>query len=181
MHQRAEVSCVACHDVHVRRDPMRDALTQNQACTTCHRRTQADIRKVSAHPLRDGQMSCTDCHAPHGARDVAGLLKRDTTNQLCFDCHADKRGPYLWEHAPVTEDCSLCHQPHGSNHRALLERSAPLLCQSCHSPSGHPSVAYTSAGLPNGAPSGFLLARSCMNCHSQVHGSNHPSGAQLNR
>ncbi len=181
VHQRADVSCVACHDVHARRDPMMDPLAQNETCVGCHRQQLADIRKISAHPLRDGQMACNDCHASHGARDAAALLKRDTTNQLCFDCHADKRGPYLWEHAPVTEDCSTCHTPHGSNHRALLTRSAPLLCQSCHAQSGHPSVAFNTAGLPSGAPSAFLLARSCMNCHSQVHGSNHPSGSQLSR
>lgn len=182
VHQRAEVSCVACHDVHAKRDPMLDASAQVQTCSGCHRRELADFRKVSTHPLRDGQMSCGDCHAPHAARDEQGLLKRETTNQLCFDCHAEKRGPFLWEHQPATEDCGSCHLPHGSNHRALLERSAPLLCQSCHSQAGHPSVAYDTAGLPGGsAPSAFLLGRSCMNCHSQVHGSNHPSGAQLNR
>jgi DmsE family decaheme c-type cytochrome len=180
-HQRAEVSCVGCHDVHARRDPMSDPLAQNQTCATCHRTQLADFRKISTHPLRDGQMSCNSCHAPHAARDAGGLLKSETTNQLCFDCHADKRGPYLWEHAPVTEDCSTCHTPHGSNHRALLTRSAPLLCQSCHAQAGHPSVAFDSAGLPGGTPSPYLLARSCMNCHSQVHGSNHPSGAQLSR
>ena len=27
----------------------------------------------------------------------------------------------------------------------------------------------------------FLLAGGCTNCHSQVHGSNHPSGAKLMR
>jgi len=56
-----------------------------------------------------------------------------------------------------------------------------LLCQQCHSQIGHPSVAFTTQGLPNANPSGFLLAGSCMNCHSQVHGSNHPSGVKLMR
>jgi hypothetical protein len=26
-----------------------------------------------------------------------------------------------------------------------------------------------------------LLAKSCLNCHSQVHGSNHPSGVKFMR
>jgi len=32
-----------------------------------------------------------------------------------------------------------------------------------------------------GGTSRFLLGGSCLNCHSQVHGSNHPSGYQLMR
>ena len=109
------------------------------------------------------------------------MLAKQSLNQTCYSCHAEKRGPVLWEHAPVSEDCSLCHAPHGSVHMALLKKPAPLLCQQCHSPAGHPSVAYTAQGLPSGTPSGFLLAGSCANCHTQVHGSNHPSGARLMR
>jgi DmsE family decaheme c-type cytochrome len=108
-------------------------------------------------------------------------LVRQTLNDTCYQCHAEKRGPYLWEHAPVSEDCGLCHAPHGSNHPGMLTRRAPLLCQSCHSQSGHPSVPQTADGLANGVPSQFLLAQSCMNCHTQVHGSNHPSGSKLMR
>ena len=32
---------------------------------------------------------------------------------------------------------------------------------------------YTASGIPNQN----LLGKNCMNCHSQVHGSNHPSGS----
>jgi hypothetical protein len=63
----------------------------------------------------------------------------------------------------------------------MLTQRAPLLCQSCHSQQGHPSVAMETAGLPAGMPSQFLLGQSCLNCHSQVHGSNHPSGSKLMR
>jgi DmsE family decaheme c-type cytochrome len=180
-HQRGEVACVACHQVHAAHDPMREPAEQVARCTTCHRSEGVQLRQVSSHPLRDGAMACTDCHAPHGARSAEGALRAETVNQLCFDCHAEKRGPFLWEHQPASEDCTTCHRPHGSNNPALLERRAPLLCQGCHSASGHPSVAHSPNGLPSGTPSAYLLARSCSNCHSQVHGSNHPSGALLNR
>jgi hypothetical protein len=36
-------------------------------------------------------------------------------------------------------------------------------------------------GLPGGAPSQFMLGQNCMNCHTQSHGSNHPSGSRLMR
>jgi DmsE family decaheme c-type cytochrome len=108
---------------------------------------------------------------------------KPTVNQTCYTCHAEKRGPFLWEHAPVAEDCTLCHFPHGSSRPVLLSKSPPLLCQQCHTVAGHPSVAYTSRGLPGGGGGGgaFLLAGGCVNCHSQVHGSNHPSGVKLMR
>ena len=37
------------------------------------------------------------------------------------------------------------------------------------------------AALPGGAGAIFVAAGSCTNCHSQVHGSNHPAGAKLMR
>lgn len=179
-HEREDVPCAACHRVHATRDPVLAADTQTEVCVECHKRQRGEIHKASAHPLRYGQMACTDCHAPHGSAADA-LLKRATLNQTCFDCHAEKRGPFLWEHAPAAEDCSLCHRPHGSNHPDLLTRRPPLLCQQCHSPLGHPSVQYTGRGLAGEQPSPRVLAGSCTNCHSQVHGSNHPSGADLSR
>jgi len=157
------------------------ASGQTETCLSCHIRQRGDFYKASVHPVRYGTMRCSDCHSPHGSGAAGKLLARPTLNQTCYACHAEKRGPLLWEHAPVSEDCSLCHTPHGSVHPALLKKPAPLLCQQCHSPAGHPSFAYTPNGLPGGTPSGFLLAGSCTNCHSQVHGSNHPSGAKLMR
>jgi DmsE family decaheme c-type cytochrome len=136
--------------------------------------------KAYSHPLREGKMACTSCHSPHGATTEQQLIKQ-TLNDTCFQCHAEKRGPFLWEHAPVTEDCSNCHNPHGSNHPGMLVKRAPLLCQSCHSQSGHPSIAQDADGLAAGTPSQYLLGQSCLNCHSQVHGSNHPSGSRLMR
>jgi len=175
MHEEEEVACASCHEVHAARDPVMDKLAQQEKCFACHQRTRAATFRASSHPLRFGEMTCTDCHNPHnGANDF--MLTRSTVNDTCYTCHAEKRGPFLWEHAPVSEDCSLCHNPHGSNHDALLKQRSPLLCQQCHSPGGHPATAYTSETAENSFQQRFLLGQSCANCHSQVHGSNHPSG-----
>jgi len=57
-----------------------------------------------------------------------------------------------------------------------------LLCQSFESQQGHPCFAYGPSCLPGGiAPTTSLGLGNCMNCHSQVHGSNHPSGSSLTR
>lgn len=182
-HERAKLACTDCHKMHQSRgDAVLTKATQPQVCAACHKQQRADFQKTSAHPVRQGKMACSDCHNAHGTSAPAMLIK-PTLNQTCYSCHADKRGPVLWEHAPVTEDCSLCHTAHGSVRAALLTKAPPQLCQQCHSVAGHPSVARTAAGLPaeGGAGAVFLVAGGCTNCHSQVHGSNHPSGAKLMR
>ena len=181
-HETNKVACANCHKIHAERDPVLARATQPEVCYNCHRKQRADFYKSSVHPVRFGRIACSECHNPHGSNAVA-MLTKPTVNQTCYTCHAEKRGPFLWEHAPVAEDCTLCHTPHGSVYQALLKKSPPLLCQECHSVAGHPSVARTGSALPGGSagPSGFLLAGACTNCHSQVHGSNHPSGVKLMR
>jgi DmsE family decaheme c-type cytochrome len=174
------VSCAGCHQLHTAADAVLHVSSQAGKCFECHAFQKSDALKAYAHPLREGKMACTGCHSPHGAT-TEKLLARQTTNDTCYQCHAEKRGPYLWEHAPVAEDCGNCHDPHGSNQPGMLVSRAPLLCQGCHSQSGHPSIAQDAGGLASGTPSQFLLGQSCLNCHSQVHGSNHPSGSKLMR
>jgi len=182
-HERGQVACADCHSMHKRSgDPMLAKSSEPQACLGCHKQQRADFHKTSSHPVRQGLMGCSDCHSAHGSNAPA-MLAKPTLNQTCYSCHADKRGPFLWEHAPVAEECTVCHVPHGSSRPVLLTKSFFLLCQQCHTVAGHPSVAYTSSGLPGGGGGGaaFLLAGGCVNCHSQVHGSNHPSGVKLMR
>ena len=178
-HEANNLACVSCHKIHVPRDPVLSKTTQPDVCYKCHKKERADFFKAYSHPVHAGLMTCSDCHKPHGSSSDH-LLAKPTVNQTCYTCHAEKRGPFLWEHAPVAEDCTLCHTPHGSVYPALLTKSPPLLCQQCHSVAGHPAVARTGDALPGASsgPSGFLLAGSCTNCHSQVHGSNHPSGVR---
>jgi len=184
-HDLNKVACTDCHKMH---NPRGDAVlvkaSQPEVCYACHANQRADFHKSSAHPVRFGLMGCSDCHNAHGSRGPA-MLAQPTLNQTCYSCHAEKRGPVLWEHAPVAEDCALCHTAHGSVRTALLTKSPPLLCQQCHSPAGHPPLPRTPGSLPGGTTSGsssmFLVGGSCTNCHSQVHGSNHPAGSKLMR
>lgn len=183
IHEAQNLTCTSCHTVHARKDPILDKRSQPQLCLTCHQEKRAQMLRPSSHPLRDGQMACTDCHNPHGSTGPQQLVK-GTVNETCYTCHAEKRGPFLWEHAPVREDCTICHQPHGSVHQAMLKNRTPWLCQQCHLAQFHPSTAYSGTGLPTDSiPSGAqqMLGKNCLNCHSAVHGSNHPAGARKTR
>jgi len=179
-HDDNTVACADCHVSHAESDPVLSTATQSAVCFDCHQQQRTELLKPYAHPVRQGAMACGDCHDVHGS-SANLLMARQTVNETCHDCHADVRGPHLWEHAPVVEDCTACHNPHGSNHSGMLKMRGPMLCQSCHSQSGHPSLPQDERGLPTGAPSQYLLGQNCMNCHVQVHGSNHPSGSKLMR
>jgi DmsE family decaheme c-type cytochrome len=187
-HEAKDVACTSCHVNHRATDPMLTKEEQPSVCFTCHQEKRAEIKKISAHPVEAGKMACSDCHNPHGSAGPK-LLAQDSVNETCFECHADKRGPFLWEHQPVTENCANCHNPHGSNITPLLKSRPPFLCQECHDgPHSSPSPAGTSvAGIQGGgvaaggAPSIMAAGRACMNCHVMVHGSNSPAGAYLHR
>lgn len=140
-------------------------------CTQCHQLRKAQLLRSNHMPYREGKMTCTDCHNPHGTA-TPKLLVANSTNEVCYKCHAERRGPFLWDHPPVREDCFNCHDSHGSNFVKLLRVPPPRLCQQCHVATFHPS-----------APKFMftLVGRGCVQCHSQIHGSNHPSGARFQR
>ena len=83
------------------------------------------------HPVKEDMMTCTSCHDPHAATEKQ-LITHERTNELCFNCHQDKQGPFIFEHDPVQEDCMICHNPHGTVSRALLNMGEPALCLQCH-------------------------------------------------
>jgi DmsE family decaheme c-type cytochrome len=176
-HEFNGLACTTCHKIHVDHDPIMDRREQSEICFSCHKNERAKFFQFSHHPVREGQMSCSECHDVHGESGT-GLLVKAASREKCTSCHADKRGPFFWEHAPAAEDCTLCHAVHGSNQPALLKKRPPQLCQECHSMDGHPGNRYDGAGLAGNA---FMRGKSCLNCHSEVHGSNHPSGVTLLR
>ena len=180
VHASEDLACVSCHTIHTQHDPVLSISEEPERCYACHKKERGQMHRPYAHPVRFGKMNCSTCHAAHGSPADAAL-KQVTLNETCWECHAEKRGPFAFEHAPASEDCSLCHEPHGSSHPGMLVKTPHLLCQQCHSERDHPSIRFTPAGLEEDSRSGFLLGRSCMNCHSNVHGSNHPSGSTLTR
>jgi len=188
-HSANHVRCVECHQIHeaalkaanvdrVRFDPAtRGALTaesvspesaivlrspseRTDACLKCHQTEGAQLSLPYHHPLREGKMSCDDCHDPHGGPS-GNNLRTAKANQLCLTCHAQYRGPFAYQHPPVTENCMLCHSVHGSPNSALLSVSEPALCLQCHA--GH----HDGASLP--------LADRCSNCHLSIHGTDTPT------
>ncbi len=178
-HETSGVACLSCHSIH---HPTQDGRllvkrTEAETCFGCHANIRKTMLQRSAHLFRDergvNRLECDSCHNPHGTQ-TERLISANSLNDKCYECHQDKRGPFLWEHAPVRENCMVCHSPHGSNNAQLLVARTPQLCQSCHLQGRHQTV----AGRPNAM---FNINRRCLNCHTQVHGTNHPSGPILMR
>jgi len=180
VHQRQDLSCSDCHN------PMQKASVEgleakssiNDTCANCHKDVRLQFNRRSHMPLPEGAISCVDCHNPHGSL-TAPLLKTTTVNETCYQCHAEKRGPFLFEHPPVKESCLNCHTPHGSNNATLLFEPLPFLCENCHTMELHPNKLQTPQSLATGVnPDERVMGRACLTCHAQIHGSNAPAGSR---
>lgn len=173
-HVAGDVSCTSCHAVKDPRDRtgVLARARSTALCYSCHATAKVQMAKTSHHPVREGRMECASCHNVHGSNPA--LLKTASLNETCTSCHSEKRGPYLWEHAPVRESCATCHDAHGSTNRKLLNKKEAFLCLSCHSYGGHINLPrYNRTSNPQG--------EGCVNCHMTIHGSQHPSGPKFTR
>ena len=148
-------------------------------CAGCHISVWAEFQKPYRHDLREGAMSCVDCHNPHGAmpHKLSAMQNTSMREPGCLKCHGDKRGPFTFEHAPVKlEGCASCHQPHGSaNPRMLTRHEVRFQCMECHANLPAATAQTRSADL-GGIPPAFHDLRSpryrnCTVCHIKIHGS----------
>jgi DmsE family decaheme c-type cytochrome len=188
------VGCTDCHNphpspfpqqvvdifhTHIQRPPRTPmSVDEPGVCYKCHPGIYAKTSMPSHHPIKEGKMVCSNCHDPHG--QTQDNLREPTINLVCYRCHADKQGPFAYEHPPVTENCDYCHEPHGTVANNLLRQPATFLCLRCHT--GHrtgPTFGpHTGAGLVDvGANPNVQRAfyTDCTQCHSQIHGSDLPS------
>jgi DmsE family decaheme c-type cytochrome len=178
-HDSRNLSCVSCHSVHSPKSAVAQlkTATEIETCASCHKAQAMKVTRTQHMPIVEGKMSCSSCHNPHGSTNVKQLRVGNYVNEACVSCHAEKRGPFLWEHAAGRESCITCHDPHGSSNDRMLVAKPPMLCQRCHIGTRHPSTIYDGKNVQNVATaSNRIYGRACVNCHSNIHGSNHPSG-----
>jgi DmsE family decaheme c-type cytochrome len=176
-HDMRQVGCLNCHAVHSPAGPgLLKAKDQVSLCGQCHRAIVNKQFRFNHMPVREGKMDCSSCHNVHGSVNVKLLKVGTSVDESCWSCHAEKRGPFLWDHAPVSESCTTCHDPHGSNNDRMLVAKQPYLCQRCHVTSRHPPTVYEGYQLQNSQNANKIFGRSCVSCHQMVHGSNAPSG-----
>jgi DmsE family decaheme c-type cytochrome len=171
VHAQNRVSCIDCHSPH--HAETKEYLlvkSQPELCYSCHLQKKAEFAMPFHHRVDEGLIQCSDCHNPHGTVRPKQVRTSATQDAVCFKCHVDKQGPFVFEHEPVKiEGCSSCHIPHGgANPHMLRVSNVNLLCLQCHT-----NVA-SGTGAP-GTPSFHsqeTFFKSCTLCHIQIHGSN---------
>ncbi len=161
-HAAGDVSCIKCHSIHAPEVAEKLMVSSPPGlCFSCHADMRSTFSATDRHSLNNGVSSCENCHNPHGSTEPAMLVRPMMNGELCSTCHIDKRGPFVYEHAPkLVEGCTACHGPHGSANRFMLKMNTTReLCISCHieAPTFH-----------NLADSRY---RNCTTCHTAIHGS----------
>jgi DmsE family decaheme c-type cytochrome len=182
MHANSEtVNCLTCHSIHHPdpRSPHLVAKPQLVLCGSCHTQAAGFESKPYKHRLGRGGMECSSCHEPHGrpsssVRSMAMLDPLRTTRAgeaPCLNCHADKRGPWVFSHgANAVGDCVSCHEVHGSSNPKQLKRANVWqLCIECHSPISNDTLGSQPPSFHNLSSPRY---RNCTTCHVAIHGSN---------
>jgi DmsE family decaheme c-type cytochrome len=172
-HARHGVACVDCHSSHSPKQAeflLRDK--EPEGCYKCHADQKASFARPFHHKVPEGGMKCSDCHNQHGSFQQKQLRGWVGGEVGCVKCHADKAGPFVYEHAPVkVEGCQSCHTPHGSTNPRMLKRNeVKMLCLECHS--NTPGIPDSEGSIQ--VPHDLSLARyqNCTVCHQAIHGSN---------
>ena len=59
------------------------------------------------HKVNEGLVKCSDCHDAHGTFGANNIKSTADMNNVCTKCHAETRGPWVFEHAAVKgEGCT---------------------------------------------------------------------------
>jgi DmsE family decaheme c-type cytochrome len=172
VHNMADVSCSDCHPIHGSYNLKVRPRDMADMCDKCHADVKAAFSLPNHHPVPEKKVFCNDCHDPHGGSTEMSL-RRDTVKATCTQCHAEKEGPFLYEHADVMEDCRACHTPHGSVNNKLLILREPYLCLQCH-----PTHRLGETTTPERKQAFYTR---CSDCHSQIHGTDLPSPSGAGR
>jgi len=197
-HWRNSVGCTDCHTAHgaeshaTQIGSITDAgidsdykpgfgtkamlkVSEPQLCISCHRQTKSDFSKPFHHKVLEGQMKCSDCHNAHGDFELKNARLAVGGDAACIKCHTDKKGPFVYEHLPITvEGCATCHNTHGSSNPKMLKRNqVRQLCLECHSSIFEDDVA---PGVPGFHRQDNVRYQNCTICHVKIHGSQtHPA------
>ena len=155
-HARANVACWSCHSPGSTPHALTVRKPDANVCYSCHREQRATFEQASHHPVREGRLTCADCHNPHRRHSTVA-----ETNKLCASCHTPQRGPFIFAHGTMsgnlTEGCLDCHRPHGAPNGKLLKYAGRGVCLQCHADHAL-----------------HFVGRNCWTsgCHADIHGSN---------
>ena len=113
-HDRRNLSCTTCHSVHSPKSFEHQLVKENETavCAQCHRLQVAKTERAVAHmPVREGKMTCSSRHNPHGSiSNVKSLTTGSSVSELCMTCHAEMRAP-MSATSPFAAPAARSHSP----------------------------------------------------------------------
>ncbi|WP_404425151.1 cytochrome c3 family protein [Nibricoccus sp. IMCC34717] len=170
------IGCESCHgpgSIHSKTGGEANTIINParnpETCFQCHLDKRGEFALPHVHPA--GKVSCSDCHEPHkGDAVISGGTNLAGASETCFKCHDAQRGPYVFEHEALRENCTTCHNPHGSVNDKMLKARNQTLCLQCHFQQQTITGQLLIGGRDH-AP--FVQRGTCWSagCHEAVHGS----------
>ncbi len=208
VHAPVQKSCVNCHNPHSGNYRYNLKAEGNRdLCLTCHTDKEKTIKEATVpHKGLDTEKKCLACHDPHVSNYVKQLIKEPA--QLCLGCHDREYNGQNGRianmkavlesntdhHGPIKQnDCSGCHNAHGSKNFRMLREYFPevfyagysqdnyRLCFMCHEKSiANNAKTTTLTNFRNGEQNLHFVhvnkdvkGRTCRACHD-AHATNNP-------
>ncbi len=198
--ERNESPCRTCHRMDVEMADMMPARPTDSLCYSCHNGEFPEL--LNQHREAGVSWECLRCHKAEPMEtdfSLDGPVKYAMAEgarvaPLCYRCHINKEkehSEFKYVHGPVAmQGCNMCHNPHGSNNKRLLQKEISTLCVECHrlqemveKPHLHAPLVKsgcTACHDPHGSNSPFFLPSdiigTCFSCHPNIRekGKNHP-------
>ncbi len=174
-------ACESCHgpgSLHAESagDKSKIIRYSPERCFACHVDKKAQFQLQYHHPVTEGQMSCMDCHDMHNTGTAThAITDLERSNEKCFKCHKEMKGPFVFEHDPVRDGCQVCHEPHGGVYNKLLVADDNALCLRCHWEPNTNNAQGNIGGVAHGTGAGNYFigpGQGCVDHHRSPHGSN---------
>ncbi len=170
------IGCESCHgagSIHSKTGGKPGTIinpkTNPETCFQCHLDKRGEFSLPHIHP--SGKVTCSDCHEPHqGDAVIGGGTQLASSSDTCLKCHSAQRGPFVFEHEALRENCTTCHNPHGTVNDKMLKSRNQTLCLQCHYQQQTASGQLLIGGRDHAS---FVQRGTCWSagCHEAVHGS----------
>ncbi|MCP5041641.1 MAG: hypothetical protein GY944_11490, partial [bacterium] len=139
VHEPVDEDCTNCHNPHSGSFPNMLFAEKRKLCAECHEEVvKAAEHAVVGHDAVTSEDECLSCHSPHASNHAPILRKAQ--RDLCLGCHdrvvasqddrlidmaARLSENEIWHKPVIEDDCSGCHQPHGSANFRILKEPFP--------------------------------------------------------